>query len=194
MIGVIILAAGPSTRMGEPKQNLRYKAKSLLQHSLDAAIQSGCTPVIVVLGANAGNSLNELANEKVSIVLNTEWQEGMSSSIRKGVEELKKIEPNVSDVILMVCDQPFVNPGLLKQLIEKKTSSGKKIVASFYNNTSGVPVLFDKTFFPELLLLQGPEGAKRILNFYIELVAEVKFPEGDIDVDTQQDYEALKKR
>ena len=191
MTGVIILAAGASTRLGQPKQKLAFKGKSLLQNAIDAAVTSCCTPVIVVLGANAENIEAGLENECIHIIVNAEWPEGMSSSIRKGIEELQKTTPQVSDVILMVCDQPFVSAEILHQLIETKAATGKKIVASSYNHTLGVPVLFDKIFFPELLLLKGQEGAKKLLDFHKESVAQIEFPGGDIDIDTRKDYEAL---
>ncbi|MDB5247667.1 MAG: MobA-like protein [Segetibacter sp.] len=191
MTGLVLLAAGASTRLGQPKQQLQFKGKTLLQQAIDTAIHSGCSPVIVVLGANAGPIEDELENLRVRIIHNSQWQEGMASSIRLGIDELQKAEPAISYVIVMVCDQPFVDSLLLQQLIEAKKSTGKKIVASFYNNTAGVPVLFDKSLFPELLLLKGQDGAKKLLVKHSEEVALIPFPLGNIDIDTADDYKAL---
>jgi len=191
MTGLIILAAGASTRLGHPKQQLRFKGKTLLQNAIDAAIGAGCFPVIVVLGANAGVIEPGLDDLPVRIIHNSQWEEGMASSIRSGIDEVQKAEPGVGDVIIMVCDQPFADSLLLNQLIEAKGSSGKKIAASFYNNTAGVPALFDIDLFPELLMLKGQEGAKKLLVRHNDEVALIPFPLGDVDIDTKDDYKAL---
>jgi len=94
-------------------------------------------------------------------------------------------------VILMVCDQPHVSVEHLQQLMQQKLDTGKGIVASYYKNTMGVPVLFDKLFFPELLALKGQEGAKKLLLQFEQEVAAVPFPLGEVDVDTREDYERL---
>lgn len=191
MTGLVILAAGESSRLGKPKQNIVYKGKSLLKHAISTAIHSACTPVIIILGARFEEIQSHIKEEPVIAYYNPQWQEGMSSSIRSGIELLQKTEPLVSEVILMVCDQPFVNSELLNDLISKKATAGKEIAACFYNNILGVPALFDKKLFPELLSLKGQEGAKKLLMKHIESVVAIPFPSGSIDIDTIEDYEAL---
>lgn len=93
----------------------------------------------------------------------------------------------------MLCDQPFVSPELLNSLINKQAESGKLLVACAYNDTTGVPVLFHRTFFNELLSLKGLEGAKKILKDHINEIATVPFEQGSIDIDTLMDYEKLLK-
>ncbi|MGZ5221080.1 MAG: nucleotidyltransferase family protein [Chitinophagaceae bacterium] len=188
---IIILAAGSSSRMGRPKQLLPYMGKSLLSHSVDIANDADANPVIVVLGANAALLEKEIDEKKVHIVVNKEWQEGMASSIRCGLNTLLHIAPSSGAAILMVCDQPFVSASLLNELISQQKNTGKLIVASQYQNTVGPPTLFDKTIFPELMALQGDAGARKIVERHSNDTTTVLFTAGNIDIDTEADYEAL---
>lgn len=190
MTGLVILAAGESRRLGEPKQKLLHKGKSLLQHAVRTGVDSACRPVIIILGAYAREIQSYIKDQPVIICQNSQWQEGMASSIRSGIKLLQQ-EFAVSAAILMVCDQPHVNTELLDDLINKKAATGKDIVASSYNNTLGVPVLFDKKLFPELLLLKGGEGAKKLLLKHKDSLVSIPFPLGSIDIDTAKDYETL---
>src|SRR5258708_26723116 len=176
MTGIIILAAGSSSRLGRPKQNLVYKGKTLLERAIEAAMASVCKPVIVVLGANSDVIKQFIEDFDIALVQNAYWPEGMSSSIRAGVSELKKNAPNADSAILMLCDQPFVNADLIDQLVQKKSS--KPIVASAYNNTIGPPVMFDAAYFDELLLLKGQEGAKKLMMKHANDVVTLPFPKG----------------
>lgn len=193
MIGIVILAAGASARMGEPKQELIYKGETLLQHAINAALATDCQPVIVVLGANTGLHMPEKGNKSISTIYNPDWQEGLSSSIRKGLSALLASAPQVEGVILMVCDQPFVEASLLNSLIHTKKSSGMGIVACQYKDTLGTPVLFSKAYFDELLYLRGKEGAKKLLFRHNEDVADIPFALGAIDIDTPEEYALLKR-
>jgi molybdenum cofactor cytidylyltransferase len=189
--GVIILAAGASTRLGEPKQQLHFQGQSLLQRAVQTALASGCAPVAVVLGANAEQLIPELAGAPVKLVQNPDWQEGMASSIRVGLQELMREQSELTEVIFMVCDQPFVEPDVLKRLVQAKQDGRSGIIASAYQRTLGTPVLFDKLYFPELLALQGQEGAKKIIMKHQPQVTSLSFEAGAIDIDTQEDYSAL---
>jgi molybdenum cofactor cytidylyltransferase len=177
--------------MGRPKQLLPYKGKSLLEQTVDTANDADANPVIVVLGASAAVLEKEIDEKKVHIVENKEWQEGMASSIRCGLNTLLQIAPSSDAVILMVCDQPFVSPSLLNELITTQKNTGKLIVTSQYENTIGPPALFYKTIFPELLKLKGDAGARKIVTQHSDDTATVLFTEGKIDIDTEADYNAL---
>jgi molybdenum cofactor cytidylyltransferase len=177
--------------MGRAKQLLPYKGKSLLEHAVDTANDADANPVIVVLGANAAVLEKEIDEKKVHIVENKEWQEGMASSIRCGLNTLLQIAPSSDAVILMVCDQPFVSASLLNELITTQKNTGKLIVTSQYENTIGPPALFYKTIFPELLKLKGDAGARKIVEQHNNATATVLFTKGNIDIDTEADYNAL---
>jgi molybdenum cofactor cytidylyltransferase len=191
MTGIIILAAGASTRLGEPKQMLQYQGKALLQRAVQAADDTGCKPIIVVVGSNHKSVSREVDTSAATIIYNPDWALGMASSIKIGITELQKFEPALDGAIVMLCDQPFVDAKLLKALKDEKLNSGKKIVACSYKNTLGVPVLFDQKYFEDLLLLQGEEGAKSLIKKYKEDVSSIPFPRGAIDIDTKDDYRQL---
>lgn len=192
-IGIVILAAGSSSRLGEPKQLLQYDNKNLLQNAIDAAVNSDADHVIVVLGANAEEVYHEIDRSKTHVLVNAEWEEGMASSVRNGMNELLSISPSIAIVILMVCDQPYVSSELLNAIINRYQQTGKKIVACDYGETTGPPALFCKTFFDELMQLKGDAGARKIIRQNDSELITVPFPEGKIDIDTKEDYDALKK-
>lgn len=191
--GVIILAAGESSRLGSPKQLLVYSGATLLQHAIEAAQSSDAGIVIVVLGANADLITDELKDITANIVVNAAWKEGMASTIRYGLQTLVKLNPQAEAVILMVADQPFVIAALLNTLMEVNRKEQRNIVAGEYGDTFGTPVLFGKRFFPELLELTGDVGAKSLVKKYMNDAAFVPFPKGDIDIDTMGDYTNLSK-
>ncbi|MES1213909.1 MAG: nucleotidyltransferase family protein [Bacteroidota bacterium] len=190
---IILLAAGASMRMGSPKQLLRYKGKSFLQNMISAAINASLQPVIVVTGANASAITNELKEENVQVVNNSDWKEGIASSIRCGIDHVQKQYPTCDGVIITVCDQPHITPALLKQLIAKQLTSGKPIAASAYENTTGTPAIFHKSFFPELLSLKGDKGAAKIIRQHADAIGTIEFPMGRFDIDTPEDYDNLQK-
>jgi molybdenum cofactor cytidylyltransferase len=193
MIGLIILAAGSSSRLGKPKQNLVFQGSTLLQRSIKAALAADCQKVLVVLGANANIIEPTIKNEPIQIVHNPDWQAGMSSSISSGLAALLKTNPQIQSVILMLCDQPFADTAIINQLIQA-SANNKPLVACNYNGTIGVPALFDKSHFEELLALQGNEGAKKLLLKHANEVHTIPFPLGMIDIDTIGDFERLEIR
>ncbi len=188
---IILLAAGSSGRLGSPKQLLPYKNKLLLQYLIDEASASSADSILVVLGANAEIIQTQLQLENIHIVINDDWKEGMASSIRFGIKELQKINSATDAAILMVCDQPFVATSLLNDLITTHQQTGKPIVTSSYDNTTGPPALFHKIIFPELLQLKGDIGARSIIQKHPDEVVSVLFPQGNIDIDTAAEYNKL---
>jgi len=189
MTGVIVLAAGGSSRMGSPKQLLPYRGKTLLRRAAETAVASLCDRVVVVIGNQAREMRGELGDLAVSIVENPNWQSGISSSIRVGLDELLKDDLN--GVVVMLCDQPFVTPDVLNDLVDTHLQTGRPIVASSYETSCGVPAFFTRELFPELISLTGDQGARRIILNHPELVATVAFPHGALDVDTPHAYAAL---
>ena len=189
----IILAAGQSSRLGQPKQLLKYQNKTLLQHAIDTAKQSSVQSILVVLGSSADTILKETDTTGISVIINDDWQSGMASGILCGVKELQTLDVTIDGAILMVCDQPFVTPDLLNSLMGKQKETGKPIIASQYGDTIGTPALFHKQFFPELMELKEDRGAKKIMMQNNNLLTTIFFPQGSIDIDTIGDYEALGK-
>jgi molybdenum cofactor cytidylyltransferase len=192
-IGVIILAAGASTRMGRPKQLLLHRGQTLLRRTVETALASVCRPVVVVLGAHVESVRNELEQLPAYAAENPEWNKGMSSSIRIGLETLIASNSEVDGAVIMLCDQPLVTAGVINELVEARRETGKAIVASAYGETRGVPALFSRQLFAEIASLKVNEGARQVIASHPDDVATVDFPEGAIDVDTPQDYEFLRK-
>jgi molybdenum cofactor cytidylyltransferase len=188
-IGVIILAAGGSSRLGQPKQLLRDGGESLVRRVAKTALESDCDRVVIVIGSYAEQVRRELDDLPVSIIENQDWQSGMSSSIRAGVEEL--LRDDLDGVVIMLCDQPLVTPELINNLLRTHREIGRPIVASTYSGTRGVPAFFSKELLTELASLIADEGARRIISKHPELVATITFAQGEIDIDTRQDHERL---
>jgi molybdenum cofactor cytidylyltransferase len=187
-MSIIILAAGASTRLGKPKQLLPWEGSTLLQHAVQVAGQLTPKP-IVVLGAHVEKLEAVLDPSTITIVHNSDWREGIASSIRLGLQTA--IEQQASQVIFMVCDQPYVSVHLLEELLLAQQKTGKPIVASAYAGTVGIPALFQSAIFPQLLDLEGDTGAKKIIQQNNELTWAVPFPMGHIDIDTGEEFDAL---
>lgn len=189
--GIIILAAGNSSRLGRPKQLLPYLDGSLIQYvTLQAqAFSAGAT--VVVTGANDKMVREALEETGVQVCFNPDWAQGMASSIKAGIAALLFISPDIDACILSVCDQPYLSKEVFEQLIEIYQTKACEIVASSYGNTLGTPVLFNKRFFNDLQELEGQEGAKKILVKYETNVCLLPFPKGEIDIDTMEDYVKL---
>ncbi|MEY2531528.1 MAG: molybdenum cofactor cytidylyltransferase [Verrucomicrobiota bacterium] len=167
---------------------------------------------MVVIGGDREETTNELAKTPATAIENNNWQRGIGTSIRIGVQSaIDKIgtvdkegrfpkrptavgkPPLLGAIVLLTCDQPFVDGKVIKQLITLREKTKNTIVASSYSSTLGVPALFDHSCFPELLALDDKSGAKAIILSNPERVAEFAFPEGRIDIDTTEDLERLKE-
>jgi molybdenum cofactor cytidylyltransferase len=191
MTGIIILAAGNSSRLGQPKQLLAYKDTTLLQYIITEASILSEAAIFVVTGANHEVIEKEIDSSKIKIVFNPDWELGMSSSISAGLNKVLEVYPEIQKCIFAVCDQPFVSHSIFENLIDEYRKTGKGITASSYAETLGTPVLFDKKYFEELLNLQGQEGAKKIINRFLDDTASIPFEKGNIDIDTEEDYNKL---
>ena len=189
--GILILAAGNSSRLGQPKQLLQFNGKSLIRHTADEAIKAAGKQVIVITGAHHHLITDALRKRQVHIITNPYWEEGMSSSIYSGLITLLNLYPQLDNLLISVSDQPFISAALFKrmQITQQKTQKG--IVASSYASAIGVPVLFSYPYFEPLLDLKGHEGAKKLLLAHQEDMVTVPFPKGNIDIDTPADLKAL---
>jgi CTP:molybdopterin cytidylyltransferase MocA len=184
MIAAVVLAAGASTRLGEPKQLIALAGETLLERAVRIAREAGCTLVIVVLGAA---HLEILANTDLGDavhVINDKWQEGMASSIRLGVRTLESIVKDADGVLLMTCDQPAITAAHLNLLTMKQ-----ELKASRYAGRNGVPAYFPKKYFSQLMELTGDAGARTLLaQAHCE-----DLPHGELDIDTAEDLAQARK-
>ncbi len=191
---VVLLAAGSSSRMGQSKQLLSIDGKPLLLKAVDAALGSGANKTFVLLGSNDAAHRKIIDHLPLEIIFNPDWEKGMGTSLRVGVSNALKMIPEMEAVIIVVCDQPLVTSLHLKTLIQKYRTTKKAIIASAYENTIGVPALFNRSVFQKLLNLEDGHGAKKILMDMAESVELVDFPGGAIDLDTPEDCRAFQKK
>lgn len=190
--GIIILAAGKSSRLGQAKQLVEFNNKNLLQHTIDQLDELIDCVSVVVLGSNNLEIINKIDFKNSSKIINSEWEKGMSSSMQTGLKFLMLNYPYLQQVMLLLCDQPFVDGKLLKILLGEKEKTQKGIVCCSYADTVGVPAVFGKKYFDALLQLNVKEGAKKVILSNKEDLEEINFPKGAVDIDTPEDLENLK--
>ena len=189
-LSILILAAGNSSRLGHPKQLIEFEGQTLIERITEIALTVS-DDILIVLGGNAEMIIPKLERFKdtISTTFNPDWHEGMGTSIRIGVEILA----DKSDLILiLLSDQPFISKVLLQNMLQTFANSQHLIVSCVYRKALGVPMLFDKKIFHELLNLKGERGAKSFLSRYENSIAIVDFPQGIFDIDTLEDVEKLK--
>jgi molybdenum cofactor cytidylyltransferase len=174
--------------MGRPKQLLPFGKISLLRHAAETALATGFSPVVVVLGAEREACAAEVAGLPVLTAANLDWEQGMGSSLRAGVEMLEENAPAVEGVLVLLHDQPRVAATTLRALVELWEPPRHPIAAAFYGGALGVPAVFDRSFFPDLKNLRGSEGAKKILLRHASTVASLDVPEAADDIDSPEDY------
>lgn len=191
--GAIILAAGASTRMGEPKQLLPLDGQPLIVRTVLAALASPTWPVVVVLGAHAEEIRPLLARLPVLVAENPAWAEGMASSIRAGVATLQQFSRSLDGALVALCDQPDFSADVIAQLIAAQHTTRRSIVAARYGGRNGAPALFLREHFPALASLTGEDGARALLNATPGQIATVELPALAVDLDTPADYAARKK-
>ena len=187
---MVILAAGASTRMGSPKQLLDYRGQPLLRHAAQVALASCCEQVIVVLGANSASLRPTLAGLPVITMENPDWQAGMGTSIKAGIEIA--VKHDLDGVILGLADQPLVDTGILDALVQHHLDSRLPIVTSEYAGTVGVPVFFASKYFPNLMALEPTQGCKGVILKHSDEAARIACQEAEIDIDTKADYDLVR--
>ena len=159
-VAAVVLAAGGSTRFGEPKQLAAFQGETFVRRIVRAAIDAGCAPVVVVTGEDSAQVTLELTGIPIPVAVNPQWSSGLGSSIGVGVRHAMDLAADLDAAVLLTCDQPFVNG---PALIELRLTSGKLSIASAYAGTLGIPALFDRSLFPDLLRLKGDHEAKGII-------------------------------
>jgi CTP:molybdopterin cytidylyltransferase MocA len=191
-VAAIIVAAGASTRLKQPKQLVLLDGEPLLQRAVRGAREAGAKPVFVVLGAYREAIENEIDFGAATVLRNDEWEEGLASSIRAGVKAVEEADAAAAGVLLMTCDQPRVTTGHLRAMIEQFEERPTLIIASIYAGIRGIPVIFPPTMYADLLALRGDRGARGLLaNTSLPLV-EIPLQGGEVDIDLPQDLAELK--
>jgi molybdenum cofactor cytidylyltransferase len=186
-VAAIVLAAGASERYGQSKQLLPWDGGTLLGHVTDMVLASQADPVIVVLGHQADACRVALGDRPVNIVVNSDWAQGQSSSVKAG---LAALPANVSAAIFPLVDQPGVTPATINSLIESYRTTLAPVVWPEYGHQRGNPVLFDRVAFPNLMNVTGDTGGRSVLGAYADQAERVPVSDPGIlfDIDTRDDY------
>jgi len=190
-IGLIILAAGASVRYGAAKQFLMFNGETFLRRIVRESVSSVCQPIVAVFGADAQNLSRHVEQFDVYTIQNEDWEKGMRTSISVGIEKLVEIDEKTSGAVVTVCDQPFVTEHIINRLVQTYDESQALIVASSYAEALGVPALFSRRLFPELMALKNSGGAKELIKRFIADTIAIDFSEGAIDIDTGEDFHRL---
>lgn len=191
--GAMILAAGASVRMGQPKQLLRINGEPLLLRTVNTVRAAVSGPCVVVLGASHEIIAPVLHGLDAAVVINEQWPEGMAASIRSGLRALLATDPDLPGVLITLCDQPALSVEAL-QALTAALDANHTIAAAHYDDHLGAPVLFGREHFYELAALQGAEGARAVFMKHRAQVAAVALPELAADLDTPEDYAAWVKK
>jgi molybdenum cofactor cytidylyltransferase len=186
-IATIILAAGESKRMNGIKQLLPWKDSTLLEHAIAQSLQSYTNDVYLVLGANKDKILKAVDTRKVNVIINDDWPLGMGTSIAAVIRFISANHLNFDGILIRLIDQPLLDVSYYNLLINKYIDS-KNIIASSYKSGYGVPAVFDKIYFDELLVLRSDKGAKSIINEHKKELIVVDSEGRTIDLDDRQTY------
>jgi len=187
-IAGIILSAGESRRLGQPKALLSWKGAPFIHHVIKAARGAGLSPLVVVSGAHTTQVQAACAGMEVQLVHNPDWQEGQSASLKVG---LRSLPSEVGGAVFLLADQPQIPSGLVRLLVEEHVAGLQPIVAPLVDGRRANPVLFDRLTFPSLMALSGDVGGRALFAKYRIAWVPWHDPAILLDVDTQEDYQKL---
>lgn len=190
-VAAVVLAAGRATRMGGAKLSLPVGGRPMVQRVVDAALGSKAAPIIVVLGGDAEAVTQALAGRPVSVVVNPDYTDGMSTSLRAG---LSAVDPGADGAVVLLGDQPFVSSALIDALIDAFATSGRPVVRPSLAGRPANPVLVAAELFPEIAAERGDVGARNVVARHAGDVCliPVDDPRELADIDSPQEYEKEK--
>lgn len=186
---VLVLAAGESSRFGSSKQIAEFEGRTLVRRAVESALATSADIVCVVLGADAETIRPLIDDLPILIVVNEDWADGIGSSLVAGFETVTELNPDLGSIAITLADQPFVTSDSIEQLFN--AVNGKRIAAASYDGTVGVPAVFPRKYFAELLELSPETGAKSLIIKHLADVFSISFPEAAIDIDTPDDLRSI---
>lgn len=186
MIAAIVLAAGASRRYGSSKQLEKLDGESWVHRAARLAIEVGCDPVRVVVGADADRVRDAVrALPAAEVVRHPGWEAGIGSSIAAGIQSFYK-DPAIRGALLLTCDQTSLDAKILRATLDAFDGAGQRMIACAYAGTVGIPALFERSWFGRLATLEGDRGAKSLLLERPDLRIDVPWPEGAHDRDDRR--------
>lgn len=189
--GAIILAAGNSSRLGSPKQLLVWQGETLIRRTVRIALAADIKHICVVTGAQQAAIQDELAGLSVEILPNPAWKQGMGSSLQLGLQNKDILA--CDHILMLVCDQPFLSTAYLNRLIDTMSDHAFRAVVSAYADTLGVPAIFATSFLANQSIINPRQGAKQFFKHIPPAkLGSLSFPKGEIDIDTQEDWQNLR--
>lgn len=191
-IGHIILAAGGSRRLGHPKQLVKLNEKTLVELAVRKANELDCDATVMVIGSGAADIIYQLREERIETVINKAWDRGISTSIRSGLQRLIEIIPKLDAVLISLVDQPLISKKHFSDLIKLYQSEQPLLVCTSYADQEGVPAIFGKNLFSDLLNLKGDKGAKSIIQ-KCQTHKSITCEMASYDIDTEDDINEIRK-
>lgn len=190
----MILAAGSSTRLGRPKQLEPWGDTNLLGHVVARTREFPVDEIWVVLGHDSERILEETDLGDAGVIENPEWEEGIASSLRVGLDALTRLS-RCERALIVIGDQPEASPEVVAELIESHLRSGRPVSIPKYRYSLGNPVVVDRSHWSRLMSLEGDEGAMRLWLTHPDWVNEVWVSDAPPrDVDTERDVDELRPR
>jgi len=187
-IAAAVMAAGASSRMSAIKQLLPWQKTTLLGHVIEQIKQTDTCDIFLVVGAHHKEILETVNTDGIQVIYNENWSSGMGSSISKMVGYIEKNQLDFDGLLIAVSDQPLLKVDHYNELINSSINK-ERIVCSYYNDSPGVPVVFDRIYFEQLKLLNEDYGAKSIIKKHLDHMICMDAPDGAIDLDTKDEYE-----
>ena len=193
-LGIVILAAGVSSRLGRAKQLLKWKGITFLERAVQLAQTVDSSILTVVIGAREAEVLPHVKDLGIPFCHNPDWSTGMGSSVKTGINDLLLQKADLDAILILLSDQVLVDELDLKKILQAYHSSSKTIIAAKYKEVIGVPVLFDKTWFEPLQQLDGEKGAGALVRQNPSAAMTINMPNAAFDIDTEADYQCLLDR
>jgi molybdenum cofactor cytidylyltransferase len=194
MIAALVLAAGGSSRLGAPKQLLPWGDTTLLGHVLDRLRELPFDQMFVVIGAAGDDILEQVDLSDTTVIENPEWEEGIASSIRVGLDAVLRLS-RADAVAIFLGDQPDISEEVVSGLLDARRLTKRQAIVPKYRYMWGNPVVVERSLWPRLMSLEGDEGAKGMLQAHPDWVHEVWFEQRPPrDVDTRADFDELRPR
>lgn len=192
-IAIVLLAAGNAKRMGESKQLLPWGDSTLLGSVVENTFSVAADEIFVVLGAYRNEITAQIDLSQTKILINKNWEQGLGSSIALAASEIDQKYPDINAILFVLADQPFIGSDHFNTIMKLNDKEKEAIIITRKEDYRGVPVLFPRKFFSELMLLSNDEGAKQIINNNKNQVREIVTLDNIADIDTLKSYIELFK-